>query len=74
MIRIRVENPKAHCSSEREHYTALRDVLADGVKSLGRQLLTPLGKGSLPQPMKSSALDVLRQAMYRSQRAGKSTL
>jgi lipopolysaccharide transport system ATP-binding protein len=27
-----------------ERYTALRDVLANGAKSLGRQLLTPFGK------------------------------
>jgi len=48
---IRVENLGkkyiiAH--QKREHYTALRDVLADGVKSLGRQLLTPLVKEACP--------------------------
>jgi len=44
---IRVENPKKYiiAHQKREHYTHW-DVLADGVKSLGRQLLTPLGKGS----------------------------
>jgi len=53
---IRVENLGKNTSllirAGALHGTA--DVLADGVKSLGRQLLTPLGKGSLPQPMKSS--------------------
>lgn len=29
---------------KREQYTALRDVLADGAKSLGRQIMKPLGK------------------------------
>jgi len=51
---IRVENlGKEIIAHQREHYTALRDVLADGVKS-GTPVADAFGKGSLPQPMKSS--------------------
>ena len=43
---IRVENlsNKYTIGHQREPYTALRDVVANGAKSFGRQLLTPLGK------------------------------
>jgi len=44
---IRVENlGKKYIigHQQQERYTALRDVLANGAKSLGRQLLTPFGK------------------------------
>ena len=49
---IRVENlGKKYIigHQKRERYTALRDVLADGTKSLGRQLLKPFGK-KIPDP------------------------
>jgi lipopolysaccharide transport system ATP-binding protein len=44
---IRVENlGKKYIISHKkqERYTALRDVLADGAKSIGRRILTPFGK------------------------------
>jgi lipopolysaccharide transport system ATP-binding protein len=49
---IRVENlGKKYIigHQKRERYTALRDVLADGAKSVGRQVLKPLGK-RMPDP------------------------
>ena len=49
---IRVENlGKKYIIShqQREPYTALRDVLANGAKSLGRRMLKPLGK-RMPSP------------------------
>ena len=48
---IRVENlsKKYTIGHQREPYTALRDVVANGAKSFGRQLLTPLGK-KIPDP------------------------
>ena len=45
---IRVENlGKKYIigHQKQERYTALRDVIANGAKSVGRRLLTPLGKG-----------------------------
>ena len=49
---IRVENlGKKYIigHQKRERYTALRDVLADGAKSLGRQILKPFGE-RMPDP------------------------
>jgi len=49
---IRVENlGKKYIigQQKQERYTALRDVLADGAKSFGRQMLQPLGK-KIPDP------------------------
>lgn len=49
---IRVENlGKKYIigHQKRERYTALRDVLADGAKSFGRQMLKPFGK-RMPNP------------------------
>ncbi|MEQ8958471.1 MAG: ATP-binding cassette domain-containing protein, partial [Coleofasciculus sp. C2-GNP5-27] len=46
---IRVENlGKKYVigHQKQERYTALRDVIANGAKSVGRRLLKPLGKGS----------------------------
>ena len=84
-IIIRVENlGKKYVigHQKRERYTALRDVIANGAKSLGRQIRSPFGKKSLDQAveefwaLKDVSLEVKqgdRVAIIGRNGAGKST-